>query len=145
MWLTLLLGVLGWVVFGFLYFLLFSVFFTEIYSPNSKYDWDYEGFKPILLIVLSILWCYSYKVPLVESIIYVSFFIIAYLLKELQMATRNKKYTYPIFAGPIIFYFYTLTLILKNWGIELFITNSILAVIAVFFFVKYCRKDFFGE
>ena len=145
MWLTLLLGVLGWVVFSFLYFLLFSVFFTEIYSPNPKYDWNYEGFKPILLVIFSILWCYGYEVPLVNSIIYVSFFIIAYLLKELQMATKNKKYTYPIFVGLILYYFYPLILVLKNWGIELFIIDLILAVIAVFFFVKYCRKDFFGE
>nr|DAU79948.1 MAG TPA: hypothetical protein [Caudoviricetes sp.] len=99
----------------------------------------------IFLIIFSIFWCYFCELPLANSIIYISFFIIAHLLKELQMVTRNKKYAYPIFVGPILFYFYTLTLVLKNWGIELFIANSILAVIAVFFFVKYCKKDFFGE
>lgn len=145
MWLTLLLGVLGWIVLSFLYFFLISLFFTEAYSPNPKYNTIGNEFASIFLIILSILWCYGDKVPLVNSIIYVSFFIIAHLLKELQMATKNKKYTYPIFVGPIIFYFYTLTFILKNWGIELFIIDLILAVIVVFFFVKYCRKDFFGE
>ena len=105
MWLTLLIGILGWIVLSFLYFFLISLFFTEAYSPNPKYNTIGNEFTSIFLIILSILWCYGDKVPLVNSIIYVSFFIIAHLLKELQMATKNKKYTYPIFVGPIIFYF----------------------------------------
>ncbi|WP_311337136.1 hypothetical protein [Campylobacter ureolyticus] len=145
MWLTLLIGVLGWIVFSFLYFFFINLFFTEAYSPNPKYNDIDNEFMSIFLIIFSIFWCYFCELPLANSIIYISFFIIAHLLKELQMVTRNKKYAYPIFVGPILFYFYTLTLVLKNWGIELFIANSILAVIAVFFFVKYCKKDFFGE
>lgn len=142
MWLTLLIGVLGWIVFSFLYFLFLNVFYM-FFSPNCK---DYnERMYPIVLIVFSAFWCYSCEVPLINSIVIVSFFIIPYLLKELQMVTKNKKYTYLIFISPILYYFSPLIFILKNWGIELFIANSILAVIAVFFFVKYCRKDFFGE
>ncbi len=78
MWLTLLIGILGWIVFSFLYFFFINLFFTEAYSPNPKYNDIDNEFMSIFLIIFSIFWCYFCELPLANSIIYISFFIIAH-------------------------------------------------------------------